>query len=335
MPLPASTNMQFVALDAAGSISNAGMAPYLDYRPVSDEESTLISDHVQDFARSQDLEQAVTDYAIEQLVPEHIDAVRQYREERIGKTMKAVKERLTKEISYWDHQANKLKEQELAGKPNARLNSGKARSRAEDLEARLQQRTQELEEERQLSPQPPLVLGGTLVIPGGLLARLKGARDEGTDAYARETKRVELLGMASVMATERRLGFEPEDVSAAKCGYDIESRDTENGHLRFIEVKGRREDAETVTVSKNEILTGLNKPDEFILAIVKVPVLKSDAVGDPHQVSEALPGWGDVVPEDCRVRYLRTPFMNEPDFAVTSVNYNMDEFWEIGEEPSN
>ena len=40
--------------------------------------------------------------------------------------------------------------------------------------------------------------------------------------------------------------------------------------LRFIEVKGRAKGATTVTLSKNEILTGLNRPEEFILAIVEV-----------------------------------------------------------------
>ena len=42
------------------------------------------------------------------------------------------------------------------------------------------------------------------------------------------------------------------------------------GELRFIEVKGRVAGAETVTVTRNEILTALNKPDDFILAVVEV-----------------------------------------------------------------
>ena len=53
------------------------------------------------------------------------------------KTTAAVKERLTKEINYWDHRANELKAQELAGRPNAKINSAKARQRADELEARL------------------------------------------------------------------------------------------------------------------------------------------------------------------------------------------------------
>ena len=37
--------------------------------------------------------------------------------------------------------------------------------------------------------------------------------------------------------------------------------------ITSIEVKGRAVGAKTVTITKNEILTGLNKPDEFILAV--------------------------------------------------------------------
>jgi hypothetical protein len=39
---------------------------------------------------------------------------------------------------------------------------------------------------------------------------------------------------------------------------------------QFIEVKGRAKGADTVTVTKNEILTALNKPEDFFLALVEV-----------------------------------------------------------------
>ena len=74
--------------------------------------------------------------------------------------------------------------------------------------------------------------------------------------------------MHAVMEAEERLGFMPRDVSDQKLGYDVESSIPGTGLLRFIEVKGRVRGAKTVTITKNEILTGLNKPDEFILAIV-------------------------------------------------------------------
>ena len=56
-----------------------------------------------------------------------------------------------------------------------------------------------------------------------------------------------------------------------KKGWDVESRDTSTGHLRFIsEVKGRHTDARDVIVTKNEILASLNAPDAFHLALVTV-----------------------------------------------------------------
>jgi hypothetical protein len=99
---------------------------------------------------------------------------------------------------------------------------------------------------------------------------------------------------AAVMETERQLGFEPTDCELEKRGYDIESRVPGEGRLRFIEVKGRVAGAETVTVTRNEILTSLNVPEDFILALVEF-------------VSES----------EHRVRYLREPFHREPDFGVT------------------
>ena len=103
------------------------------------------------------------------------------------------------------------------------------------------------------------------------------------------------------MEIERRLGYEPVDKEIERLGYDIESRIPGTGRLRFIEVKGRVAGAPTITVTKNEILYSLNKPDDFILAIV--------AFDGPDQ----------------RVYYLRQPFRREPDFGVTSVNYDLAE----------
>ena len=100
-------------------------------------------------------------------MPEHLAEVRARKLELIAKTEAAVKDRLTKEISYWDHRAEQLKLQEQAGKPNARLNSGEARKRADGLQARLEKRMEELKLERQISPLPPVILGGLLVVPAG------------------------------------------------------------------------------------------------------------------------------------------------------------------------
>jgi hypothetical protein len=136
--------------------------------------------------------------------------------------------------------------------------------------------------------------------------------------------------MDAVLQVERRLGYEPRDVSAEKIGYDVESRDPRGGPLRFLEVKGRIAGASTVTVTKNEILTALNEPGSFILALVEVPPSEELPV-DVHAVHEGRSGYGP--PPGCRVRYLRSPFQREPDFNVTSVNYDWRELWQRGEDP--
>ena len=67
----------------------------------------------------------------------------------------------------------------------------------------------------------------------------------------------------------------------------------------MIEVKGRITGADTVTLSKNEILAALNKPDCWLLAIVKVDGATTHTT------------------------YLRRPALRTPAFTETSVNCDM------------
>jgi hypothetical protein len=108
---------------------------------------------------------------------------------------------------------------------------------------------------------------------------------------------------AAVMDVERGLGYLPVDVELEKRGYDIESKSPSGGSLRFIEVKGRIEGADTITVTKNEILYSFNEPEKYILAIVEL------AAGSEK-----------------RVHYLRRPFEGcgiNLDFNGASVNFPM------------
>ena len=113
------------------------------------------------------------------------------------------------------------------------------------------------------------------------------------------------------MEIERTLGFDPTDRELEKLGYDIESRIPATGKLRFIEVKGRVSGAPVITVTRNEILYSLNKPDDFILAIVEF----FDA-------------------ETHKVHYIKRPFNREPDFEVCSVNYIFTDLLAKGALPS-
>ena len=304
-----SKRILYVEIDHQSNIRHINYAPYLDYRPLGEGEPG-----VEEFLAipdmqwiSKDLEQVAVAHVIETVVPEHLCEISKQRVELIEKTEAAVKDRLTKEINYWDHRSEDLKLQEQSGKPNARLNSNEARKRADELQGRLERRMDELQKERQIAPLPPVVIGGLLVIPIGLIDQVRGKT--ASVSASRDTQEAAAKARNIIMQIERDLGFEPKDVEFDRLGYDIESRIPGTGKLRFIEVKGRVAGADTVTVTRNEILYSLNKPEDYILAVVAFG-------GDDHSV-----------------HYIRTPFGTEPDFGVTSVNYNLAELLARSEEP--
>ncbi len=306
-----SKRMLYVEIDADGSARHMHYAPYLDFRPLRPGEpdvAALLS-RPECAWIDRDIERLATGHAVTKVVPEHLKEVSDVRLPLLAKTEAAVKARLTKEITYWDHRAEQLKLQEQAGKPNARLNSDEARKRADNLQGRLEKRLADLKLEAQITPLPPVVLGGVLVVPAGLLTAIAG-RPLVQPQAVRDTQTAAARARQVVMEIERRLGFEPVDREFEKLGYDIESRVPGSGKLRFIEVKGRVSGAETITVTRNEILYSLNKPDDFILAIVE---FMDDGSHRPH--------------------YLRQPFQREPDFGAASVNYSFAELLTRAEHP--
>jgi len=300
-----SKHIHFVELKEDGIAVNAGYAPYLDYRAADAEEQTAVRTFLNNQTwLQQNVEDIAVGYAISEVIPAHVKEVKERKTKLIDKTAKAVKERLTAEIQYYDFRAGELKTKESAGKSTAKLNSDMAQRHADELQSRMHKRLAELEMEKLISAMPPVIVGGAIVIPRGLLNRLTGKPDTfAVDANAR--REIELAAMQAVMDIEASLGYIPRDVSASKVGYDVESLIPQDKRgkgcepLRFIEVKGRAVGADTVTVSTNEILTAFNKPDEYILAIVEVDGTAT------------------------RTIYLKKPFHERPDFAATSVNYSI------------
>ena len=295
-----SKRVNFVEIRPDGTADNAGYAPYLDYRSITDAEKQILEQYVQkqEWLMS-GIEERAKSFAIENLTFKHLNDVKTHKIARIEKTEKAVRDRLTRAIQYWDYRAAELREKESAGKANAKLNAQQAQKRADELAARLEKRLTDLALEKNIAADPPVVVSANLIIPAGLLNQLTG---KNPDAFARDTKAVELAAMNAVMTREQNLGNNPVDVSAKNCGYDIESR-APNGTLRLIEVKGRVKGAKTVTVTKNEILTALNSPENFILAVVEIDGNKADAV------------------------YLKSPFRQQPEFCATSVNFDIKELF--------
>lgn len=308
-----SQKLQFAAIDSSGKAFDAGIAPHLNLRPASAAEVAAVRDKLDEDWLRTDIEKAALQFAIVELAQSHVAAVKARRLPEIDKVQQEVRARLKKEINFWDSRAFELKEEEKAGK-QTRLSWQNAERRAEDLAERLKRREMLLEEERFITSQPPRIRGGMVVIPAGLLGQIRS--DQGTvssgfseDPVAR--REIEIAAMEAVMAAERKLGNDPKDVSAQKIGYDILSYHPGTQHLRFIEVKGRIEGADTVMVTRQEVITSLHEPDKYILAVVEV---ENGFAREP--------------------RYVRRPFSQEPEFQITAIQVDLRRLLERGASPS-
>jgi superfamily II DNA or RNA helicase len=272
-PRVISQRLQFIHLRQDGSASDGGPAPYLDCRPITDDERRLVEDAITAPWLSGNVEDRALGYAISTLVPDHLAEVKHRRLTEIDKVEREVRARLNREINYWDARAARLREEERAGKEQ-RINASNAEATAQRLLERLHKRQEELDRERQITALPPALKGAALIIPNGLLrARRSPSAQPAAEGFCEDPQAraaIEKAAMDAVMAAERIHGYEPRDVSAEKKGYDIESGDPRSGHLRFIEVKGRHANARDVIITKNEILASLNAPEAFFLALVRV-----------------------------------------------------------------
>lgn len=308
----ASRRLQFVEIFESGEADNAGWAPHLDLQPIDETDLKLVRDIIESQRSIHDLERLALAHATQRLVPAHYDEVRERRRRQVDKILDAVNERLVKEINHWSDRYIKLKDDVSAGR-QPQMQPEMARRRVEELTARLEQRRSELRNMRNVVSSTPVVIGGALVVPRGLLAQRKGEKAFSVDVEARA--HVEAVAMNAVMKLEESFGHEVKDVSAEKCGWDVTARPRPKGDGslkpdRHIEVKGRAKGQTTITVSRNEIFYALNQEDKFLLAVVLV---EGDNCEGPF--------------------YIRNPFKSEPDFGVASVNFRLDELLEKAEKP--
>ncbi len=279
---------------------------------MSAQERGLIQDLFQAPWLTRDLEQRALGLAASTLVPEHYQEVSDRRVAHVDKTLAAVHERLTKEINFQTHRFQKLTDDKAAGK-DVRLNLENTRRGLEDLQDRLENRKRDLLAQRHVASSTPVVLSGALVIPEGLLKQRRGEMPEGGSTFSADAAaraRIEQIGMMAVTLAEQAKGCTVVDVSRDKCGWDITSYPpVVNGKQpdpRHIEVKGRAKGSTTITVTRNEILYALNQADKFLLAIVLVG--DNEKVDGPH--------------------YISAPFSGEPDWAVSSINFDLNSLME-------
>ncbi|MGW8159023.1 MAG: helicase-related protein [Desulfoprunum sp.] len=305
-----SKRLQFVHVFPDGSASFAGWAPHLDLESLRPDDFPLLTDTLAQPWLSSGLEHRALALAASTLVPEHFNDVAGRRIAHVDKTINAVHERLTTEINFWTDRYIRLSEDQAAGK-DVRLNLENVRRTLTDLESRLESRKKELQSMRHVTSATPVVLSGALVIPAGLLKTLRGeSMEDATEAVLAADPvaraRIEKIAMDAVCRAEEAQNCQVVDVSAQKCGWDVTSYPPAvNGKqplARHIEVKGRAKGQTTVTVSRNEVLYALNQADKFILAIVIVDGEKAEG---PY--------------------YIREPFSQEPDWAVSSINLDLGE----------
>jgi hypothetical protein len=304
-----SKRLQFVRVGAEGNPSFAGWAPHLDLEPLPESERSLIQDVLDAPWITTDQESRAIALAAATLVPQHYSEVATRRVAQVEKTLAAVHERLTKEIDFWQDRWMKLKEDQDAGK-DVRLNLENVRRTISDLEGRLDSRKKDLQAMKHVVNGTPVVLGGALVVPAGLMRKRRG--DEPVEpapatftADPAARARIERLAMEAVKRAEQARGCRVVDVSSDKCGWDITSYpppvDGKLPESRHIEVKGRVKGAGTVTVTRNEMLYAFNQGDKFLLAIVLVD--EGDVADGPH--------------------YIQNPFDREPGWGVSSINFDL------------
>lgn len=298
-----SQRLQFVRADAQGHMSFAGWAPHLDLQPLSAADRALVQPLLEQPWLASGLENRALVHAAAELAPAHFEDVRQRRERQLDKIHGAVRERLTKEINYLSGRAIELDIEVKAGR-QPRIQPDQLRRRAEELAARLQSRERELDSMRHIVSATPVIVGGALVVPSGLLARLRGDPPAPFSVDAAARREVERRAMAAVIAAEQAMGHTIKDVSAEKCGWDITawppSLDERLPEPRHIEVKGRAKGQDSIVVTRNEICTALNQADKFLLAIV---LIDGDDTDGPH--------------------YVRQPFSQEPEPGVSAVTYEL------------
>ena len=254
-------------------------------------------------------------YAVQKAVPAHLEEVRARTLTQVAKVRAAVRDRLTKQIAYWDARAAELREQATAGR-QPRMNPDRAQARADELAGRLQARLADLARDEQLSAMPPVIMGAALVVPAGVVAptaAAEGAVMVAPPMFSLDRRVVEDRAVAAVVAAEEARGWRPQIMARNNPGFDVRSEGP-MGEVCFIEVKGRIEGAETFLVTRNEILHALNVPDVSVLAMV--------------EVSPDGPGAD-------RLRYLSRPFADDINlpFATTATMLSWPDYWDRGVAP--
>ena len=305
-----SQKIHFIDVTPSGNAQTAGFAPYNDYEDPDDVQREAIRQYLGQIAwPGRDVERNAIEFCSKEL-EKHKSEIEKKRNDQADRIEKAVRERLNAEINYCDKNAIRLRQAGNEG------NAVQEEKKAADYHKRLTRRLAEIEKSRRLIHKSPVIIGAAIVVSKSFIDSISPSQtdDDATLAPTRNTKEVEKIAMDAVMEKERHDGFEPRDVSSENRGYDIESIKVtdKDSIIRFIEVKGRRTDADKVTVTYNERNVGKNKGENYILAIVRV-----DNDNPESPVS--------------KITYIPNPF-KDSDCFVTQISYDIDKLEQMGKQ---
>ena len=296
----------YAYVDSFGTVTPAGPAPYLDC--VAAPESA-VTEAVRKLPWLADAEDRAMSWIISNQLPDYLAEIQPRRSAELAKARSLVVKRLEGERDRLLLDAAIAAEKERAReKPKESAES--LNRKAVELDVRLRQRLELLDQQALMSTKPPHIVTAALVLPVGMLeAELPAS----APIHAKETKEVERRGVDLVLARERDLGRSPVEQAFNNKGFDILSTDSKGDTFR-IEVKARIDSATDFFVTHNEVMTGKNAVPRYRLALVRV-----DSRGAQYD----------------EVRYLDDPFSATDlgDFEATGIRGNWAKMWVKGTLP--
>jgi superfamily II DNA or RNA helicase len=301
----------YLYVDREGRVSAAGPAPYLDLRPIGDEDDPA---RVPDLTWCTTAEESARRWAIGSDLPPYVREVEARLSADIARTRTAVDSRLKQEANRLQAEAAVASEREAAGL-KVKVRSATLVARAEDLEQRRTERLRRLDAQASLQVRPPLVAGAAAVVPATMVRRAGGDAEPESQplTHAKDTREVDRRAVDAALGAERGLDRLPKEMPHNNPGFDITSLGAD-GHVVHLEVKGRIEGAEDFFVTYNEVLFGKNAAPGYRLVLVKV---------SPRGASYD------------EVRYVADPFATTElgSFESTGIVGSWAKTWSAGHEP--
>jgi superfamily II DNA or RNA helicase len=224
-----------------------------------------------------------------------LDEVKQERSAELERIAQHIELSLTELIAREDQLIGRLSEEKERGVEGAAGILAQAEERCAKLEARRQQRRQELGRQRALTLQSVERIAAALLLP-------HPERNSPDLRRLRPNPETEATAMRVAMEYEGAAGRTVTDVHEQNLGYDLTGLDTESGELRLIEVKGLAASGGAVILTPNEQRVAEDRRDCYWLYVVtdcatdspQLNLIKDPSRLEWHEVRKVSHYWIDV-----------------------------------------